>query len=99
MRTGDDRARREHLKSVYEFECECSVCALPPDLSKESDDRLSKMVQLKSQFATWGNGEINGGEAVAIAREIWSLGEVEGYWSERGQLAADAAFVAAAHSE
>lgn len=57
------------------------------------------MAQLKRQFGTWGNGDISGREAVEIAREIWRLGEEEGYWSERGQLAADAVWVAASHSE
>lgn len=68
-------------------------------MSKASDARLVKMAQLKRQFGTWGNGDISGREAVEIAREIWRLGEEEGYWSERGQLAADAVWVAASHSE
>lgn len=32
-------------------------------------------------------------------RKIWQLEEEEGYWSERGQLAADATWIAAAHEE
>lgn len=43
--------------------------------------------------------DMSGREAVEIAKEIWAIGEEEEYWSERGQLAADAAWVAASHSE
>lgn len=57
------------------------------------------MVQLKNEFATWGSGDISGRKAISIVRDMWRLGEEEGYWSERGQLAADAAWVAAAHAE
>ena len=75
------------------------MCSLPDELSQESDARLNSMVRVKSQFATWGSGEISGRQAIERARELWALGDAEGYWSERGQLAADAALVAAAHSE
>ncbi len=75
------------------------MCSLPETESLESDKRLSKMARLYSRFASWGPGELSGREAVDIAREIWLTGEEEGYWSERGQLAADVALVAAAHAE
>jgi len=42
---------------------------------------------------------MEGPEAMDHIRNIWQLEEEEGYWSERGQLAADAAWIAAAHSE
>ena len=38
-------------------------------------------------------------EAIQHIRKIWEIEEEEGYWSERGQLAADAAYIAASHSE
>ena len=57
------------------------------------------MGTLYTQFARWGMEEITGPEAVEIAKEIWAIGEDEGYWSERGQLAADVTWVAASHSE
>ncbi|KAH8104497.1 hypothetical protein BXZ70DRAFT_590873 [Cristinia sonorae] len=91
--------RRHYLKTMYGFECDCSVCSLPDELSRASDDRLVRISQLKSQFGTWANGEITGQTAVSLAREIWRLLDEEGYWSERGQLAADAAWVAASHSD
>lgn len=51
------------------------------------------------RFAKWIDGTISGVEAIELVREIWKLGEVEGYLSERGRLAADAVWVAAGHSE
>lgn len=52
-----------------------------------------------ARFANWGQGTISGVEAIETVKLIWSIEDEEGYWSERGQLAADAAWVAAAHSE
>lgn len=57
------------------------------------------MSELYARFASWGSRTINGAEAISTVHRIWSLGTEEGYWSERGRLAADAAWVAAAHSE
>lgn len=90
---------RAYLNSQYEFNCTCAVCSLPPAESEASDARLSAMSALHSELRSWGSGEINGTKAVDLIQNIWSLGEEEGYWSERGQLASDAAWVAAAHSE
>ncbi|KAG9123494.1 hypothetical protein FRC07_014875 [Ceratobasidium sp. 392] len=70
-----------------------------PTESAASDRRLGTMVDLRSMFAMWGKGDIKGAEAIKLARRIWSTGETEGYISERGQLAADAAHVAAGHQE
>ncbi|ELU40462.1 SET domain-containing protein [Rhizoctonia solani AG-1 IA] len=51
------------------------------------------------KWRTWGSDNIKGTEAIKTAKKIWSIGETEGYISERGQLAADAAHVAAAHGD
>ena len=51
------------------------------------------------RFAKWIDGSFDGVEAIKLVREIWKLGEEEGYFSERGRLAADAVWVAAGHSE
>ncbi|KAJ3545335.1 hypothetical protein NM688_g5636 [Phlebia brevispora] len=91
--------RQQHLRQHYGFECQCAVCSLSDSASAESDKRLSKMAELYARFSTWQHGDLTGKEAIDIAREIWVTGEKEGYWSERGQLAADAALVAAAHSD
>ena len=72
---------------------------MPEELSKVSDERLEAISDLYSRFATWGHESIDGKEAIDVVKKIWSLGDEEGYMSERGQLAADAAWVAAAHSE
>lgn len=90
---------RRYLRQHYGFECQCEVCSLPEAESAESDKRLSKMAGLYTRFSSWGTGQLTGKEAIDTAREIWLTGEEEGYWSERGQLAADASLVAAAHSE
>ncbi|GJE97204.1 SET domain-containing protein [Phanerochaete sordida] len=92
-------SRREHLRTHYGFTCQCSVCSLPDGESQKSDSRLLKMAELYERFRTWRDGALTGKQAVDVAREIWALGDEEGYWSERGQLAADAAWVAAAHAD
>ncbi|KAI0269858.1 hypothetical protein BC834DRAFT_1014364 [Gloeopeniophorella convolvens] len=91
--------RRRYLEQVYDFTCMCACCTLSEEKSKESDDRLSAMGDLQKRFSTWGHGAIDGREAIRIAKRIWSLGDAEGYTSERGRLAADATLVAAAHSD
>ncbi|KAL5482605.1 hypothetical protein ACEPAI_9199 [Sanghuangporus weigelae] len=91
--------RQAYLKSNYDFRCTCSVCSLPEVESRTSDERLSKMTNLYQTFATWGRGEIDGVTASRTAKDIWELGEQEGYWSERGGLAGDVVYVASAHSD
>ncbi|KAG7088604.1 hypothetical protein E1B28_012578 [Marasmius oreades] len=89
--------RRAYLREHYGFECQCQVCSLSDAESKASDARLVAISDLYSRFGTWSEGSINGKQAIDIVKQIWTLGEEEGYFSERGQLAADAAWVAAAH--
>ncbi|CAE6381294.1 unnamed protein product [Rhizoctonia solani] len=91
--------RQAHLRAVYHFDCACSVCALPKEESATSDRRLGQMADAYSMFSMWGSDSIKGAEAIKVAKRIWSIGETEGYISERGQLAADAAHVAAAHRD
>ena len=95
----DERIRRAFLSGQYGFHCRCDVCSLPESLSKASDERLLEISGLYEKFKTWGSGEIDGVEAIQHIRKIWEIEEEEGYWSERGQLAADAAYIAASHSE
>ncbi|KAG6831959.1 hypothetical protein H0H92_006560 [Tricholoma furcatifolium] len=75
------------------------VCSLSDSESEASDKRLMTISAGYAQFSTWGRGVIGGGDAIELVKMIWSIEQEEGYWSERGQLAADAAWVAAAHSE
>ncbi|KDR82640.1 hypothetical protein GALMADRAFT_238083 [Galerina marginata CBS 339.88] len=91
--------RRTFLSEQYGFHCTCNVCALPDEESKASDGRLSEISLLYEQFATWGKNEIEGADAIEIIRTIWRVEDEEGYWSERGSLAADAAWIAASHSD
>jgi len=57
------------------------------------------MTALRGRLAKWSTGAIDGREAIQLIQRIWDIGEEEDYTSERGRLAADAAIVAAAHSE
>ncbi|KAF5362840.1 hypothetical protein D9758_007114 [Tetrapyrgos nigripes] len=91
--------RRQYLQQQYGFYCTCSVCSLPDAESNASDHRLSSMSDLYTKFSSWNSRSIDGLEAIDVVQAIWDLGNQEGYWSERGQLAADAAFVAAAHED
>lgn len=75
------------------------MCSLPDRLSQDSDARLAEIARLYAEFATWSSNKIQGDQAIAIIRKIWLLEDQEGYWSERGALAGDAAWIAAAHSE
>ncbi|KDQ62205.1 hypothetical protein JAAARDRAFT_170436 [Jaapia argillacea MUCL 33604] len=93
------RERQELLQSHYAFTCSCHVCSLPAKDSLASDKRLERMAGLLKRFESWERGDVSGEEAIRIAKEIWDIGEDEGYWSERGRLAADAVWVAAAHSD
>jgi len=74
--------RRAYLSKMYNFFCECSVCALPSNESIASDGRLTRMQNVKNKFATWGANAIDGKEATRLVNEIWEIGETEGYWSE-----------------
>ncbi|KAI0372245.1 SET domain-containing protein [Pilatotrama ljubarskyi] len=91
--------RREFLREHYGFDCQCSVCTLPDDLSALSDQRLTAMTDLYARFSSWQHEGVSGKEAIETAISIWRLGEEDGYWSERGQLAADVTHVAAAHAD
>ncbi|KAF9454826.1 SET domain-containing protein [Macrolepiota fuliginosa MF-IS2] len=91
--------RRAFLAEHYGFECQCSVCSLSEAESRASDARLRAISEAYEEFAKWGEGRISGPEAIAQARKIWGLENGEGYWSERGRLAADATWVAASHSD
>jgi hypothetical protein len=57
------------------------------------------MTELYGKLASWAHGSITGKQAIHLIHQIWAIGTEEGYWSERGQLAADATLVAVAHSE
>ncbi|TFK40697.1 hypothetical protein BDQ12DRAFT_601150, partial [Crucibulum laeve] len=91
--------RRAYLEEHYGFHCTCKVCSLGPEQSRASDIRLLAISEAYDRFATWGNREIGGAEAIALVKKIWTLEDEEGYLSERGRLAADAAWVAASHSD
>lgn len=90
---------RAYLKEHYDFHCTCDVCSMPDDISKISDDRLSQMQSMHGELAQWAQGKIEGEKAINLINEIWWVGSLEGYWSQRGRLAGDAVTVALSHSE
>ncbi|PVF95147.1 SET domain-containing protein, partial [Serendipita vermifera] len=89
--------RQAYLQQSYNFLCNCAACSLPRDESQASDARLSEMAKLKVDLGRWGQKKIGGEEATDLINKIWNLSEEEGYWSERGSLAWDGTWVAAAH--
>ena len=90
---------RQYLMEYYGFHCMCKRCSLSDQESEASDVRLTTMNDLYNRLRTWGQGAIDGREAIRLVERIWAIGEEEGYTSERGRLAADAMVVAAAHAE
>ena len=54
---------------------------------------------MQNELSAWAQGKIEGSKAIELVNEIWWVGSLEEYWSQRGRLAADAAMVALAHSE
>jgi len=98
--TKKPRAERQNfLLQQYGFNCTCAICSLPDARSRASDKRLAHMTELSEKLARWRYANIDGDEAIEVVRKIWDVREREGYWSERGQLAADATWVAAGHSD
>ena len=90
---------RAYLQDHYDFRCSCEVCSLPDEVSATSDERLSRMQNMQNELAAWAQGQIDGEKAIHLINEIWWVGSLEKYWSQRGRLAADAVMVALAHSE
>ncbi|KAJ6466418.1 hypothetical protein C8R45DRAFT_1021650 [Mycena sanguinolenta] len=91
--------RREFLSQQYGFKCACAVCSLDAAASKLSDERLTAIARHYDHLGSWGSGAISGVEAIDTINKIWKLEDEEGYWSERGRLAADGAWIAASHSD
>ena len=73
---------RSYLAQMYNFNCSCQVCSLPPGESRASDLRLQSMSMSYNNFKAWGTQQISGLEALDLVRKIWRTGEEEGYWSE-----------------
>lgn len=91
--------RRAYLQERYDFHCTCEVCSAPDEISAVSDDRLSQILSMQNDLAQWAQGKIEGDKAINLINEIWWVQSLEGYWSGRGQLAADAVTVALSHSD
>ncbi|TFK70366.1 hypothetical protein BDN72DRAFT_856973 [Pluteus cervinus] len=91
--------RRAYLERHYGFRCACRVCSLEDESSRQSDNRLLAIAEEYQKFSGWGQEQIDGREAIETVKRLWKIEDEEGYWSERGQLAADAAWVAASHSD
>ncbi|KAH9819450.1 hypothetical protein DFH28DRAFT_25302 [Melampsora americana] len=91
--------RQDYLKSHYGFQCTCQTCSLNEEESLESDQRFLKINQLKSKLSDWSNELIGGFEAVQFIEEAIRLMKLQNMTFEYGQLYADAAHIASAHSD
>ncbi|KAH8822137.1 hypothetical protein DL96DRAFT_1620305 [Flagelloscypha sp. PMI_526] len=78
--------RQKHLKSAYGFDCSLTNGYL-------------EIRSVYNRFTRWMDGHIDGIEAIDLIHQYWSLSIAEGFWNERGQIAEEAAYVAAAHSD
>lgn len=91
--------RQDYLKSHYGFQCTCQTCNLTEEEILESDQRFLKINQLKAKLSDWSNGLIGGFEAIQIIEEAVNLMKLQNMTFEYGQLYADAAHIASAHSD
>lgn len=91
--------RQWYLQKTYNFTCACASCSRSDAENDASDLRMHEHQRLMERFASWARGEINGSEATAAGRRIWDIRyNQERYPSTKGQLLADLAQIAAAHS-
>ncbi|KAH8830439.1 hypothetical protein DL96DRAFT_942739 [Flagelloscypha sp. PMI_526] len=93
--------RLDQLWEQYWFNCTCHVCSLPTESeeSQSREARLTRMGEVYARFLGWTEGHIPGPEAIRLARELWTLSEKEGYFHGRAQLAEEATYISAAHSD
>ncbi|EGG04480.1 uncharacterized protein MELLADRAFT_108480 [Melampsora larici-populina 98AG31] len=91
--------RQDYLKSNYGFQCTCQTCSLTEEESIQSDQRFLKINQLKAKLSDWSNRLIGGFEAVRLIEEAVQLMKLQNMTFEFGQLYADAAHIASAHSD
>lgn len=92
--------RREALKQIYSFDCTCSVCSQSSRDSERSDATLKSMATIEAEFRKWKEEkDVDGAEAVRLAKRVWTLGEKEGYVVGRGRLAEEVTEIAAAHHD
>jgi len=91
--------RQSYLHQAYRFNCTCAVCSLDSHLVQESDYRITKINSLKATLSAWSPGSIGGAEAVQLVEDAVKVMTQEGMTYELGQLYADAAHIASAHSD
>ncbi|KAH9469409.1 hypothetical protein Pst134EA_009923 [Puccinia striiformis f. sp. tritici] len=91
--------RQSYLSQAYGFKCTCSVCSLSSHRIQESDYRITRINSLKATLSAWSAGSIGGADAVQLVEDAVDLMTEEGMTYEFGQLYADAAHIATAHSD
>ncbi|PLW07876.1 hypothetical protein PCANC_04800 [Puccinia coronata f. sp. avenae] len=91
--------RQSFLRQAYGFNCTCAVCSLDSHRVQESDFRITRINSLKATLSAWSPGSIGGAEAVQLIEDAIDLMTEEGMTYELGQLYADAAHIASAHSD
>jgi hypothetical protein len=73
---------RKYLLEDYGFDCSCSACSQSPSDRERSDGTLNSMVTIHEEFSKWDNDtKMDGAETVRLAKQVWALGEKEGYWA------------------
>lgn len=91
--------RQAFLKQAYDFDCSCAVCSLESEKVQESDQRITRINSLKATLSAWTANSIGGAEAIQLIEDAINTMRQEGMTYEFGQLYADAAHVATAHSD
>lgn len=91
--------RQSFLQQAYAFNCTCPVCSMDLPQAHESDSRITRINSLKATLSAWSAGSIGGSEAIQLIEDAIELMSQEGMTYELGQLYADAAHVATAHSD
>ncbi|OAA40633.1 lysine methyltransferase [Metarhizium rileyi] len=88
--------RNDNLLATWGFNCSCSVCRLPPHLSRRSDERVEDIARLQAEYELVDEGEWMG-YPPQKAEALISLLEEEGIRTNIGNAYLYAAFTHCAH--
>ncbi|KAI0676224.1 SET domain-containing protein [Trametes maxima] len=80
-------ARRERLKRLFRFDCQCAACSQEGDQLRASDQRRATLAQLYDEIAQYGNAPATGLRKV---KEALRLLAEEGLFTRRASFYYDA---------